>query len=334
MLALLLDPPPPVTSTLVSVAGSTTLKTELTARHQAALAALTPSQRALVLEAMTVNLAYVKNDIFRKASAERELFDDADIPEAAPTGWYHPMMDDELIAQSAPTSSLLTTAQEKQAFLRYNYARMRAQSAVKKFRLQPGKQAARDVALWYGRVRHTREVITQANLALVLAMAKRTRMGDVDFGELVSEGNMALLRAVEKFDIARGFKFSTYACRAILKGFSRIAMKTNRYRQAFPTEFDPSMEKSNYQETQRADVEQDAVEELQRIIGENRAQLSDVERRVIEARFAVNSGQDAEAMTLEEVGRVIGVTKERVRQIQNKALEKLRLTLESEVLTK
>ena len=76
-------------------------------------------------------------------------------------------------------------------------------------------------------------------------MAKRTRMGDVDFGELVSEGNMALLRAVEKFDIGRGFKFSTYACRAILKAFSRIAMKTNRYRQAFPTEFDPTMEKSN-----------------------------------------------------------------------------------------
>ena len=38
-------------------------------------------------------------------------------------------------------------------------------------------------------------------------------------------------------------------------------------------------------------------------------------------------------MTLEEVGRVIGVTKERVRQIQNKALEKLRSTIEKEVLT-
>jgi RNA polymerase primary sigma factor len=81
-------------------------------------------------------------------------------------------------------------------------------------------------------------------------------------------------------------------------------------------------------------VEQDAVEELQRIIGENSAQLSDVEKTVIEARFAVNRGEDAAAMTLEEVGRVIGVTKERVRQIQNKALEKLRATIENQVLTK
>jgi RNA polymerase primary sigma factor len=335
MVATLTTLRPNLTGPSTEAAGSAAMvKTELTARHQAALAGLPETWRALVLEALTVNLAYVKSDAFRKASAERELFEDAEEIEAASTSWYHPMVDDEMIAQSAPSSSLLTSAQEKHVFLKYNFARMRAQAAVKKFRLQPGKQAARDVAVWYGRVRDTREVITQANLALVLAMAKRTRMSEVDFGELVSEGNMALLRAVEKFDVGRGFKFSTYACRAILKAFSRIAMKNNRYRQAFPTEFDPTMEKSNYQEAQRADVEQDAVEELQRIIGENRAQLSDVERRVIEARFAVNNGQDAEAMTLEEVGRVIGVTKERVRQIQNKALEKLRLTIESEVLTK
>src|SRR5439155_21927676 len=131
---------------------------------------------------------------------------------------------DELIGSSAPSSSLLNTLQEKHLFLRYNYARLRAKAAVQKFRTNPGKAAARDIALWYGRTKDTRERITQANLALVLAMAKRTRMSEVDFGELVSEGNMALLRAVEKFDTARGFKFSTYACRAILKAFSRIAM--------------------------------------------------------------------------------------------------------------
>jgi RNA polymerase primary sigma factor len=309
-------------------------KFEPTARHLAAMADLTPDKREEILEALTANLDYVKSPSFNKASAEKELFDNGMPINAASTSWYHPMVDDELIAHSAPSSSLLTTAQEKHVFLRYNYARMRAQAVVKKFKTHPGKGCAREIVLWYGRVKETREIITQANLALVLAMAKRTRMSEVDFGELVSEGNMALLRAVEKFDIGRGFKFSTYACRAILKAFSRIAMKTSRYRQAFPTEFDPAMEKSNYQETRRADIEQDAVEELQRIIGENRADLSDVEKTVIQARFAINRGQDAPAMTLEEVGRVIGVTKERVRQIQNKALEKLRLTIESEVLVK
>src|SRR5258708_28084277 len=118
------------------------------------------------------------------------------------------------------------------------------------------------------------------------------------------------LGGVEKFDSACGFKFRRYACRGILKAFRRIAMKNSRYRQAFPTEFDPTMEKSNYQENRRADVEQDAVEELQQIIGENRAQLSDVEKTVIQARFAINRGQHAPAMTLEELGRVLSVTHE------------------------
>ena len=305
-----------------------------TVRHTSVLTGLGETQSELVKEALTVNLDYVKNDLFKKPSAERELFEEGMTITPASTSWYHPMMDDELVGGAAPSSSLLNAKQEVHLFLRYNYARMKAQAAVKRFRTHPGKLIAREIAHWYTRVKDTREMITQANLALVLAMAKRTRMSEVDFGELVSEGNMALLRAVEKFDAARGFKFSTYACRAILKAFSRIALKTSRYRNAFPAEFDPAMEKSNYQETRRADIEQDAVEELQRIIGENRALLSDVERTVIEARFAINRGQDSQAMTLEEVGQVIGVTKERVRQIQNKALEKLRLTIESEVLVK
>ncbi|MCL2648065.1 MAG: sigma-70 family RNA polymerase sigma factor [Phycisphaerales bacterium] len=309
-------------------------KLELSPRHQAALESLALDQRDLVMESLAANLNYVKSEQFRKSSAEREFFDEGQPISPTSTSWYHPLVDDELIAHTAPNSSLLTAAQEKHLFLRYNFARMKAQNAVKHFKTHPGKAVVREILTWYSRVKVTREVITQANLALVLAMAKRTRMSDVDFGELVSEGNMALLRAVEKFDVGRGFKFSTYACRAILKAFSRIAMKTSRYRQAFPTEFDPAMEKSNYQEVRRADIEQDAVEELQRIIGENRAQLSDVEKTVIQARFAINRGHDTPAMTLEEVGQVIGVTKERVRQIQNKALEKLRQTIDSEVLVK
>ncbi len=100
-------------------------------------------------------------------------------------------------------------------------------------------------------------------------MAKRTRMSEVDFADLVSEGNMALLRAVDKFDAGRGYKFSTYACRAILKAFSRQGMKLSKYRQRFPTDFDPKLEKSNFLETKRSTFEKDAAEEVKRIVLEN-----------------------------------------------------------------
>ena len=129
---------------------------------------------------------------------------------------------------------------------------------------------------------------------------------------------MALLRAVDKFDAGRGYKFSTYACRAILKAFSRQGMKLSKYRQRFPTDFDPKLERSNYLETKRADFERDAAEEVKRIVLENRADLTQVERTVIEHRFGLESGNEEKPMTLEQVGQIIGVTKERVRQIRTR----------------
>jgi RNA polymerase primary sigma factor len=314
--------PPPVILTIK----------ELPAKLRRALSHLHDGSLELALEALSLPIDYIDNPMFKKRSAEAALFDEGMDITAASTSWYHPMLDDDLSGSSAPSSTLLSGKEEQHLFLRYNYARMRTKQAVARLKAAPGRKVANEVVLWHRRSRETREILTNANLALVLAMAKRTRMSDVDFSELISEGNMALLRAVEKFDAARGFKFSTYACRAILKAFSRIAVKSSRYNNLFPAEFDPSMERSNEMELRRQAVAKDAVEELQRIISTNRAELTDVEQRVIEARFAVNRPADTESLTLEEVGRVIGVTKERVRQIQNRALEKLRLALDGEIL--
>ena len=131
---------------------------------------------------------------------------------------------------------------------------------------------------------------------------------------------MALLRAVDKFDAGRGYKFSTYACRAILKAFSRQGMKLSKYRQRFPTDFDPKLEKSNFLEMKRKSFEVDAAEEVKRIVQDNRASLTDVERTVIEHRFGLEAGELEKPMTLEQVGQIIGVTKERVRQLNARAM--------------
>jgi RNA polymerase primary sigma factor len=235
------------------------------------------------------------------------------------------------------TGRALTPDQERHLFLRLNYCRYRVMRVLRKYR---GKhlsaRATRELLRWEHRTRQTRGDIVRLNVALVLAMAKRTRLTGVDYADLVSEGNLALLRSVDKFDCSRGFKFSTYACRAILKSFSRVATRTARYRGYFPTEFDPTLEKGHHIEQKRQDVEEDCVDELKSILGENLAHLNDVERRVILARFAIDDDVDetdvSRAKTLEQVGEMIGVTKERVRQIQNKALSKLRLALEQGIL--
>src|SRR5438045_8494825 len=96
---------------------------------------------------------------------------------------------------------------------------------------------------------------------------------------------MALMRAVDKFNVDKGFKFSTYACRAILKAFSRTAMKHTRHKTHFPVEFEPEMEKSDWSDRKRDQVEEDCVDELKQIVDRNHAELSDVEQTVISSSF-------------------------------------------------
>lgn len=245
--------------------------------------------------------------------------------------------DDSGVDLLAPEPITLTAEQERHLFLRHNYCRYRVMRVLRQFRgRRLTGEAARELLRWHGLVLETRSMIVRANVPLVLAMAKRTRVVGVDFADLISEGNMALLRAVDKFDCNRGYKFSTYACRAILKSFSRAAVRASRYRGHFPTEFDPALERSDQLERKREDLETECVDELKRILGRNAAQLNEIEQRVIRARFALDQADDQEMArrpkTLEQVGAMIGVTKERVRQIQNKALSKLRTVLETEAL--
>ena len=235
-------------------------------------------------------------------------------------------------AATSGTPKLMSASEEKLMFLRYNFSKKRL-SEVQARVTANGLTKVDALALveWHHKMEHFREYLTRTNLALVLAMAKRTRLGDIDFAEIVSEGNMALLRAVDKFNVERGFKFSTYACRAILKAFSRTAQKHSRHRVRFPVEFEPEQEKSKWSEEKHTAVEGDLVDELKQIVDRNLAQLSNIEQTVIKQRFNWDQRQET-PLTLEQVGRIIGVTKERVRQIQNKALIKIRRLVEDGVL--
>ena len=268
---------------------------------------------------------------FAEADCEAKLFADAD-PTLPMVAWYQPTRDDLSGNTPGGTPQLMTAAEEKLMFMRYNFSKVRL-SRVQEEVVKNGltKEQALLAVEWHHKMEHFREYLTRTNLALVLAMAKRTRLGDIDFAEIVSEGNMALLRAVDKFNVDRGFKFSTYACRAILKAFSRTAQKHSRHRMRFPVEFEPEQERSDWSNTKRDAVQEDIVDELKQVVDRNLAQLSNIEQTVIKQRFNWNQTQDT-PLTLEEVGRIIGVTKERVRQIQNKALIKIRRIIEDGVL--
>ena len=232
------------------------------------------------------------------------------------------------------TGQSLSAEDERLLFMQFNYARYKLCQVRRKLIKQTtrSKKIALELLDWYHRQLDTRSKIVTANMGLVLAMAKRSDFPGVEFSDLVSEGSMALLRAADKFDFSRGFKFSTYACRAIFKGFSRTAKQSYRYRSHFLAQWDTAFEKSDQVERDREEQHEDWVDEVRTIMHQNLADLTGIEQSVVSMRFSLDT-QQQKPLTLKQVGEQLGLTKERIRQIQNKALTKLRVVAQERMVS-
>lgn len=217
---------------------------------------------------------------------------------------------------------LLTKAEEQYYFRKMNFRKF--QFLQLRAGLDSTKPSARLISRLerlLGEISGIKNLLIQSNLRLVVSIAKRYLKSNTGFFELVSDGNISLIRAVEKFDYSRGNKFSTYASWAILKNFTRSVpaehQRLTRFQTGQEDVFTQSAERRGaFFSDEHANRSQRAV--IQELLGE----LDGREQKVISCRFGL--GDSVEPETLEEVGTRLGVTKERVRQIEVRTLEKLR----------
>ncbi len=83
------------------------------------------------------------------------------------------------------------------------------------------KQTESDLSTWIKAAVKAKEEMVEANLRLVISIAKKYTNRGLSFLDLIQEGNMGLMKAVEKFEYRRGYKFSTYATWWIRQAITR-----------------------------------------------------------------------------------------------------------------
>ncbi len=272
-------------------------------------------------------LDYMPNEIFSKRGVEAMIVAPLPEPEEKPRKTRVPAGLPPYLA-SLYDVPLLTREQEYHLFRKFNYLKFRASKLCVGLDPANARSSVMDeIERYYDEAVKTKNQIVQANLRLVVSIAKRHVNGADDFFELVSDGNMSLIRAAEKFDFARGNKFSTYASWAIMKNFARTIPDGFKQRDRYRTSHDEMFVAAEDLRTdmlQLENAQQTRVSQICQILD----RLDEREQKIIISRFGLDHGQ--EPLTLKEVGAEMGVTKERVRQIEARALNKLRIAAHEE----
>jgi RNA polymerase primary sigma factor len=287
-------------------------------------------------------LDYIPNPSFDDASRDAEF--SAPMPDAqgyeAKRRAMHAPKDVPPELASCYEYPLLSKDQEQHLFRKMNYLKHKAAKLRDRLRKEGGdanevdptrvrNQTLKDIEDLQNDANAVKELLINANMRLVVSIAKKHSAQSDNFFELVSDGNISLIRAVEKFDFGRGFKFSTYASWAIMKNFARTIPDEKHRRERFVTGHDELFEAAPDTRSDEHEIlatQERASHSVNRLL----EYLEPREREIIRMRAGLDD--HAKGMTLEEIGQQFGITKERVRQLNARAMKKLRSIVEEQEL--
>ncbi len=270
-------------------------------------------------------ISYVYNPQFELPSADDLILPpDDDGSPAAPRAEARAAADLPPYLRALYEVPLLTPEREHDLFRRYNYLKYKADMLRR--HLDPARVAAgqlKKIEALLLQATAVKNRIIRANLRLVVSIAKKHVGGAQTLFELVSDGNVSLMRAVEKFDYARGNRFSTYASWAIMRNFARSVPRERYQLDRFSTGHEEILDIAAALRTYSPDEVN--IAELRESIDVVLAQLTPEERRILMDHYGLDETRPQR--TFEQIGKLLGMSKERVRQIESKALRKLRRIL-------
>jgi RNA polymerase primary sigma factor len=236
--------------------------------------------------------------------------------------------------QALYRTPLLTPARERALFLEFNFHKYQFVTARR--RIDPQFARNRDLKVMELHARRANEVknqIVQANLRLVVSIARKHLRAQLSLMELISDGNITLMRAIESFDTHKGNRFSTYATLSLMKGFARsVPLMRSETLPIHRVSMSMDLPDRRYAGADARLIERDEIQELLRRLDEN-------ERRVVLAHYGLAAtgargpgqlqpgllnGSGPSPATFEQVAMLLGLPPHRVRQIERNAMLKLR----------
>lgn len=281
---------------------------------------MTPSLCKRVRQLQKARIEFIPNPAFEEPGMEeRTSLGEAEY--AAPWNTKPPAKLPGHLARLCE-ARLLTAEEEASLFRRMNFLKFQAVAIRGGLDARrPERHAVELAEKCLTEAEAIRDRIVQANMRLVMSVVKQFVSPQHSYDEMLSDGIYSLIKAVEKFDYDRGFRFSTYAYRAITRNAHRRINTQRQEAARFASNpQEPGVEAVDDRATSPAYVE--AWMRRRGLLATLMNRLDRRERFVIRSRYAL--GAHRKVRTFQCLADKLGVSKERVRQLERRAVTKLK----------